>query len=125
MAIHHEGEESADEKQIPSSIVNDRIFEKLKIKEDQLHSESNTKNFYLRITKKRKHVSRSDSLDESKENHSGPTLDDTNAYGDNSRITKAEESDEEFITEELFQKALQATLKQGNCYFYLYHNFWN
>ena len=83
------------------------MFEKLKLKEDQVITEKNTKDFYIGVKKKRKNKVLDSDYEESK-------YDDYGGFdADQSAISKVEESDEEFITEELFQKALQATLEQG------------
>lgn len=82
----------------------------MKMKEDQTTTDKVPKDFYIGMKKKkRKKVNQT--LEESK-------LDDSfYGYGElkneQSGINKAEEPEEEFITEELFQKALQAALDQG------------
>lgn len=106
-------------KEVPRSIVTDRIFEKLKIKDDQLNTEKTSKGLYLGVRKKKKKTTKNLKLEESKMD-----LEDNDYIsfdGDRSSVMKAEESDEELITEEMFQKALQATLEQGiynKSYFY-------
>jgi hypothetical protein len=96
---------------VPKSVVTDRVFEKLKIKEDQLNAEMTTRDFYIR-TRTKKKISRDYSFEESKLETTRPaTINQSLGQGDISRVSKGEESDEELITEELFQKALQAALE--------------
>lgn len=101
--------------------MTDRIFEKLKNKDDQLNTEKTSKSLYLGVRKKKKKTVKNLKLEESKIEH------EDNDYGSfddgQSSVMKAEESDEELITEEMFQKALQATLEQGIVkYSYFYRN---
>ncbi|CAI2378645.1 unnamed protein product [Moneuplotes crassus] len=100
--VDNDSDESPTE--APKTTVTDRVFERLKLKDEQMTTEKDPDEFYIGTRKKR----RSKGIEEDKMGDS--------FYGgfdpDQSAISKADDSDEEFITEELFQKALQAALEQ-------------
>jgi hypothetical protein len=96
---------------VPNSVLTDRIFEKLKIKDDQINTEKTSKSLYSGIRKKKKKANRDSKFEESKADDGHNDYDSFEC--DQSSIMNDEGSDEELITEEMFQKALKATLEQG------------
>jgi len=90
------------------------MFEKLKRKEDKFKVETEYKETRFEVQKKRKiknigddiMAAKSGRIDEDKEDMQGD-------YEHESNTSKSDASVEELITEEMFQKALQATLQRG------------
>lgn len=111
--VKDDEEEEKEPPQVLRSIVNDRTFERLKIKEDKLNAEIATREFNLGFQKKQKMPSDNESGDENQEHFRSKTLKKGRAEDEVSNISHIEESEEELITEEMFQKALQATLQKG------------
>ena len=93
------------------SIATDKVFEKLKRKEDQFEAEIKKKEPNFEFKKKRKPKKINQDIEDSKS--SKDRIGAEKDYED-SESSKSENSVEELITEEMFQKALQATLQKGN-----------
>ncbi|CAI2378793.1 unnamed protein product [Moneuplotes crassus] len=99
--VEDDSEDGPEE--IIRTTVTDKTFEKFKIKDEHMSPDDDSEEFKI-MKKKKKNF---------EEEKFGDSFYDTSAIGANkSCIPNAEDSDEEYITEELFQKALQAALEQ-------------
>lgn len=98
------------------TVVTDELFEKLKAKEDQLIAETTTKDYYTGTKKKKKTKGQiPNTIDNFKTEGSPIKLSkrQSKMQRDESDDSKSEGSEEELVTEEMFQKALEATIQRG------------
>lgn len=105
-------EKEESQYKIVKEVATDRIFEKLKKKEDQYEAEAKSKEPQFEIRKKIKKA-KHEAGDGKNSSRKKEKEEDNEEYSDDSNEeSKSDTSVEELITEEMFQKALQATLQK-------------